>query len=89
MNNMSQVKVRPGQDTDRPTPYRMILDETSDLDMPDSVGESLEVYRATLGHKVSGGGYTQVKCTDNSLQCALGSLQCALQHTPGVPQFPA
>jgi len=45
------VKVRPGQDTDRPTPYRMILDETSDLDMPDSVGESLEVYRATLGHK--------------------------------------
>jgi len=45
------VKVRPGQDTDRPTPYRMILDETSDLDMPDSVGEKLEVYRATLGHK--------------------------------------
>ena len=77
--------MRPGQDTDRPTPYRMILDETSDLDMPDrsvdklvlqqnnwlgdnddgpslmesnsklctfSVGEKLEVYRATLGHKV-------------------------------------
>ena len=32
---LKQVKVRPGQDTDRPTPYRMILDETSDLDMPD------------------------------------------------------
>jgi len=45
------VKVRPGADSDRPTPYRMILDETSDLDMPDSVGENLEVYRATLGHK--------------------------------------
>lgn len=45
------VKVRSGGDWERPTPYKMFLDETQDIDIPDSM-TSLASYSATLGHKV-------------------------------------
>ena len=46
------VKVRAGGDWEKPTPYKMTLDEENDIDLPDSM-TSLESYSATLGHKVS------------------------------------
>eukprot|EP00092_Neocalanus_flemingeri_P101392 GFUD01129637.1.p1 GENE.GFUD01129637.1~~GFUD01129637.1.p1 ORF type:complete len:350 (-),score=82.60 GFUD01129637.1:81-1130(-) len=45
------VRVRSGHDWEKPTPYKMVLDETSDIDLPENM-TSLENYRATLGHKV-------------------------------------
>jgi len=45
------VRVRPGHDWERPTPYKMVLDETSDIDLPENMTK-IENYRATLGHKV-------------------------------------
>ena len=45
------VRVRSGHDWERPTPYKMLLDETSDIDLPENMTK-LENYRATLGHKV-------------------------------------
>ena len=46
------VKVRAEGDWEKPTPYKMTLDEENDLDLPESM-TSLESYSATLGHKVS------------------------------------
>ena len=46
------VKVRAEGDWEKPTPYKMTLDEENDIDLPDSM-TSLESYSATLGHKVS------------------------------------
>jgi len=45
------VRVRSGHDWEKPTPYKMVLDETSDIDLPESMTK-LENYSATLGHKV-------------------------------------
>jgi len=45
------VRVRSGHDWEKPTPYKMLLDETSDIDLPEDMAR-LENYRATLGHKV-------------------------------------
>lgn len=45
------VRVRSGHDWEKPTPYKMVLDETSDIDLPENM-TTLENYRATLGHKV-------------------------------------
>ena len=45
------IRVRSGHDWERPTPYKMLLDETSDIDLPENMTR-LESYRATLGHKV-------------------------------------
>jgi histone-lysine N-methyltransferase SETD7 len=45
------VRVRSGHDWERPTPCKMLLDETSDIDLPENMTK-LENYRATLGHKV-------------------------------------
>jgi len=45
------LKVRAGFDWEKPTPYRMILDDANDLDVPDDM-TSLQSYRASLGHKV-------------------------------------
>ena len=45
------VRVRPGHDWEKPTPYKMLLDDSSDIDMPENMVK-LENYRATLGHKV-------------------------------------
>jgi len=45
------VRVRSGYDWEKPTPYKMILDEDSDLDLPEKMTK-LENYSATLGHKV-------------------------------------
>ena len=46
------MKVRAEGDWEKPTPYKMTLDEENDIDLPDSM-TSLESYSATLGHKVS------------------------------------
>ena len=46
------VKVRAEGDWEKPTPYKMTLDEENDIDLPESM-TSLENYSATLGHKVS------------------------------------
>ena len=43
--------MRSGGDWERPTPYKMFLDETQDIDIPDCM-TSLASYSATLGHKV-------------------------------------
>jgi len=45
------VRVRSGHDWEKPTPYKMMLDDTSDIDLPENM-TSLDNYRATLGHKV-------------------------------------
>ena len=45
------VRVRPGHDWEKPTPYKMVLDETSDIDLPENMTK-IENYRASLGHKV-------------------------------------
>ena len=42
------VRVRSGYDWEKPTPYKMILDEDSDLDLPEKMTK-LENYSATLG----------------------------------------
>ena len=44
-------QVRSGGDWERPTPYKMFLDETQDIDIPASM-TSTASYSATLGHKV-------------------------------------
>ena len=43
--------MRSDHDWERPTPYKMLLDDDHDIDMPDHMTH-LENYRATLGHKV-------------------------------------
>ena len=45
------LKVRSGGDWERPTPYKMFLDENQDIDIPAPM-TSLASYSATLGHKV-------------------------------------
>ena len=45
------VTVSSGHDPEKETPYKMVLDEESDLDLPESM-TSLENFRATLGHKI-------------------------------------
>ena len=47
------VKVRSDGDWERPTPYKMMLDESHDINIPDHM-TSLDCYSATLGHKVAG-----------------------------------
>ena len=44
-------QVRSGGDWERPTPYKMFLDETQDIDIPASM-TSTASYSSTLGHKV-------------------------------------
>ena len=43
--------MRSGGDWERPTPYKMWLDETQDIDIPEPM-TSKASYSATLGHKV-------------------------------------
>ena len=40
-----------GHDWEKETPYKMVLDEESDLDMPESMTR-VDNYNAPLGHKV-------------------------------------
>ena len=45
------MKFRSDHEWEKPTPYKMLLDENYDIDVPDSM-TSLQSYSATLGHKV-------------------------------------
>ena len=45
------VRVKSTNDLGEPSPYKMILDETTDIDIPENMTD-LENYSATLGHKV-------------------------------------
>lgn len=45
------IKVRSDHEFERPTPYKMLLDDDHDIDIPDTM-TTLDNYSATLGHKV-------------------------------------
>ena len=45
------LKVKSDSEWERPTPYKMYLEDNYDIDVPDSM-TSLSNYSATLGHKV-------------------------------------
>lgn len=45
------LKVKSDSDWERPTPYKMFLEDNYDIDIPDSM-TCLSNYNATLGHKV-------------------------------------
>lgn len=68
------VRVRPGHDWERPTPYKMVLDETSDIDLPENMTK-IENYRATLGHKVCH-SFTPNSETDVFYHPRFGLIRC-------------
>ena len=76
------VKVRSDGDWERPTPYKMMLDESHDINIPDHM-TSLDCYSATLGHKVAG-------TTNIFLQPKI-IFSCHFHNVffAGVSQFPA
>ena len=45
------LKVKSDSEWERPTPYKMFLEDNYDIDIPDSM-TCLSNYNATLGHKV-------------------------------------
>ena len=76
------VKVRSDGDWERPTPYKMMLDESHDINIPDHM-TSLDCYSATLGHKV--GGTTNIFLQPKIIfSCHFHNVFSA-----GVSQFPA
>ena len=75
------VKVRSDGDWERPTPYKMMLDESHDINIPDHM-TSLDCYSATLGHKVAG-------TTNIFFPPKKYFLTLIMSFSAGVSQFPA
>ena len=75
------VKVRSDGDWERPTPYKMMLDESHDINIPDHM-TSLDCYSATLGHKV--GATTNIFLLPKIFFDTFNIVSSA-----GVSQFPA
>ena len=75
------VKVRSDGDWERPTPYKMMLDESHDINIPDHM-TSLDCYSATLGHKVAAG-------TTNIFATQKIFVDTNNVFFAGVSQFPA
>ena len=96
------LKVKSDSDWERPTPYKMFLEDNYDIDIPDSM-TCLSNYNATLGHKVM---MTYIllqlyKCDDNEqvkvmvildfsnvlLRCVIASSQTVKQMSSIIPDL--